>query len=285
MKRYPFANYILDIPDDHKIGDIHAVDHFYDRAFGAFYRAIARRSPHGTFIDIGANVGDTAAAMLSACPENPILCVEGSPDFVPYLQANLRHLGPRVTLLARYVRPPLAANIGVRTVNDRGSAHLSSGEAPGAPLGDSAFVTVDELLRQAHALGPEIALVKTDTDGFDGYIVSALLGAADCPLFFECDLHMGLPEVETPWPDVFKRLDARRYAVVVFDNHGLPILTAQTEVAQILTDLCGYVSLQRAVHPVRMHYIDVWAFPPGWHDTFTEIRDGLRRELLRPYRF
>lgn len=285
MKRYPFANYILDIPDDHKIADIHAVDHLYDRAFGEFYRAIAKRSPRGTFLDIGANVGDTAAAILSVCSDNPVLCVEGSPEFVPYLQANLRHLGPRVSLINRYVRPPMVADIAVRTVHDRGSAHLMSCEAPGASLDNSAFVTLDDVLKQAHALGSEIALVKTDTDGFDGYIVSALVDDSDCPLFFECDLHMGLPEVESPWPNVFERLDAAGYAIVIFDNHGLPVLTAQEGVAQVLTDLCGYVCLQRAVQPVRMHYIDVWAFPPSWHDTFIELRDGLRREFLRPYRF
>ncbi len=285
MKRYPFGNYILDLPDDHKIQDIHAIDHFYDRAFGASYRAIAQRSPFGVIIDVGANVGDTAAAILSVCPKNPVVCVEGSPDFLPYLRANLRHLGPRVTLVDRYVRPPLAAGLALHPVHDRGTGYLSSEQAPGGVLDDSAFVDLDDLLRLALDLGPEIALIKSDTDGFDGYIVSALLGDAASPLFFECDPHMGLPDIETPWPDVFHRLEAGGYSVIVYDNHGLPILAAQSNVGQILSDLCGYASLQRAVHPVRLHYLDVWAFPPAWQDTFGELRDGLRRDFLRPFRF
>jgi FkbM family methyltransferase len=285
VKRYPFGEYILDIPDDHKIGDVHAVDHLYDRAFSMFYRKIAQRRPNGVVVDIGANIGDTAAVILGACSENPVICLEGSREFLPYLRSNLRQLGPRVTIVDRYLRPSIAEPIPLRAVHDSGTGYLSEGGGHDATLDPSAFIEIDDLLHLASGLGPDVALVKTDTDGFDGYIVAELLERVDCPLFFECDPQLGLQNVASPWPGVFRDLAARGYSVIVFDNHGLPMLAAESGVDQLLTDLCGYLALQRAIHPVRLHYLDVWAFPPAWAPTYVSLRDTLRGDLLKPYRF
>lgn len=285
MRRYPFASYILDIPDDHKIFDIHAVDPFYDRTFTHIYSTIGAHKPSGLIVDIGANVGDTAATILSTCHSNPILCVEGSPEFLPYMRSNLRHLGSRVTLLDRYLRPPATRSISLNAVHERGSGFLTNDTTRGQTVACSSFVEWEEFLHIASQLAPEIALIKTDTDGFDGYIVSELLHQTDFPIFFECDTNLVLPCIENPWPNVFKKLNERGYSILVFDNHGLPMLAAQSDVENILTDLSGYSSLQRSVLPIRVHYLDIWAFPPEWKETFVALKDVLRNDLLRPYRF
>ncbi len=285
MKRYPFGAYILDIPDDHKISQIHQVDTLYDRGFGFILKAIHTAVPDGVFIDIGANVGDTAATFLTHCYGNPILCIEGSDVFYPYLKANHRFLGPSVTIVNKFLRPTVFGSTPLQYQEEAGTGYLSVKDGTKPAVAVTQFISFDELLSLSANLSSSIALFKTDTDGLDGYIVLEALDRIDCPLFFECDPNLVLPELDSPWPKSFDELERRGYSVLVFDNHGLPMLVLENVRANILTDLTGYASLQRAIQPIRTHYFDIWAFPPNWHDCFEEAAKLLRGDLLKPYRF
>ena len=45
------------------------------------------------------------------------------------------------------------------------------------------------------------------------------------------------------------------------------------------------IHLQRSVHPTRIHYLDIWAFPPNWKGTFDIVAGRLRGDMLKPYAF
>jgi FkbM family methyltransferase len=286
MKRYPFGNLLLHVPDDHKISEIHSIHALYDRAYGFILREVARRAPDGTIVDIGANVGDTAAYMASHVG-NPILSIEGGQPFLEYLRSNLRFLGPQVTLLEKFVLPSALAQRSMHygTLSGTGSMVLAY---PGAaPVAREGFIDVQGLLARARELSRDgsLALVKSDTDGLDGYIMNDAIAHAEVPLFFECDPTLVLPDVGNPWRPLFQELDARRYAIVVFDNLGRPMFVDDQRPGATLRDLCGYVSFQRSVHPVNIHYLDVWAFPESWRDVFAPVAATLRSEHLKPHGF
>ncbi|MBU0499532.1 MAG: hypothetical protein KJ558_06995 [Gammaproteobacteria bacterium] len=284
MKRYPFGKFILDIPDDHRIIEIHRSNILYDRAYGCIIEEIARACPDGVFIDIGANIGDTAA-FLATYSANPILCVEGSPTYAAYLRANLRHFSGQVRLIEKFLRTKSLARLKLGYEEGTGSGGLiSSNNSSGPSIADEQFIDTVGLLKEASSLG-SVSLVKTDTDGFDGYIVTDLLSAVDAPIFFECDTLVTIPDVPSPWPEVYEMLERNGYSIVIFDNHGLPMLLADRASASILRDLSGYIHLQRTVHPVRIHYLDVWAFPPSWIAVYERISSSLRSDFLKPFRF
>lgn len=284
MKNYLFGKFILDIPDDHKIVEIHCVHVLYDRAFGFIIEEIGKASPGGVFVDIGANVGDTAAVFASYS-SNPILCIEGNVEFLNYLKSNLRHIGAQVHVLEKFVRTLDLEKLKIRYQHGSGTGAMSVGNGGGQVVDSRDFVTVPDIAKKAKKLGHDIALFKSDTDGMDGYIISDALELIDAPLFFECDTISILSELKNPWPKVFRELSERDYKIIVFDNHGLPMLIEEDDPEQKLLDLAGYIHLQHAVQPVRVHYLDIWAFPRRWDEVFQRISNLLRSRLLKPFSF
>lgn len=277
MRRYPFGKFLLDIPDDHRIVEIHRQAALYDRSYGFILEAIAAERPSATFLDIGANVGDTAA-LIATHTSNPIVSVEGDGHYLGYLLSNLRYLGSQVRVIDRFVRTSSLADVPLAYQRDEGSGSMATGG--GVAVESDRFIGLDELLDEVG----ELAMVKTDTDGLDGFIVDDLLARQlDVPLFFECDTMYAMPEQPNPWPSIFARMDD--HAVLIFDNQGLPMLLCEEGAGRALRDLSGYVHLQRCVLPVRTHYLDVWSFPRSWLSTFRAIAERLRGDLLKPYLF
>lgn len=278
MQRYPFGKFLLSMPDGHRIRDIHQVDTLYDRAFGFITEEISRKMPDGIFIDIGANIGDTAAYISTYC-NNTILCVEGSETFLGYLRHNKNIIGDNIRVIEKFIGVEAfeGKNVEYVLANGTGCLRLGDGSGPASKN----LLSIDEMLLQCAGLLKPLALVKTDTDGLDGFIVQELLSKTDCPLFFECDTIHGIDGLETPWSDVFRRLNG--YGLIIFDNSGLPILTVRGGGESILRDLSGYIQTQFSVSRIRIHYLDVWAFPPNWLDVFDSVRSVLQSDLLRGY--
>ena len=160
-------------------------DHpLYDRAIGR----IAGETG-GPIVDIGANVGDTAAEMR-AQTDAPILCIEPDGRFFAILRRNAPQLEP-VEL-----------------------EHAAVG--PDKPL---SRILAD------HPAFAEPALVKIDTDGMDVPIVLAdldFLARVRPVLFFEYDPHFGAT------PDVFERLREIGYRTMdVYENTGELVRTVE----------------------------------------------------------
>ncbi len=282
MKRYPFGKFILDVPDDHKIFEIHRNAVLYDRGFGSIIEAIGTASPKAAIIDIGGNVGDTAAYIASNVG-NRIISVEGSPVYIPYFRSNLRHLGNQVTLVDKFIRPNSTASLRLDYQGGEGTGMLRPAGDSGIP--DDRFITLEQLIALAKKTVGDICLVKSDTDGMDGFIVRDVIEKLNVPVFFECDTTVVMPGVANPWPGLFRTLSEKMYSTIVFDNFGLPVLIEEQNVEQVLRDLAGYAHLQRAIHPIRIHYYDVWAFPPKWKAVFEKVAEFLRSDLLKPFGF
>jgi FkbM family methyltransferase len=284
VKRYSFGKFVLDIPDDHKVRDIHREDYLYDRLYDPILDVIGARNPSGVLLDIGANVGDSAAFMATYL-HNPIVSVEGAEAFLPSLRGNAELIGPQVKVIERFVSSPLLRSHRLRFDALAGTGSLRPASTDDIPVPADRFISVTELLAQAHEFGPSIALVKSDTDGFDGFLLPELLDLTDCPICFECDLIITFAGAPTPWPNVFRRLTMGNYGVVVFDNVGLPLCATNSNPGELLADLSGNIHMQYCVGHIRTHYIDVWAFPPSAVDVFHEVTVKLRQRYLKPFGF
>ena len=132
------------------------------------------RSPSGSrriqvtlpVLDIGANVGDSAAQILAAV-DAMVLCVEGDPYWVSYLRQNLGGhqrvtmeevlLMPDDSRVRRGQRRPLR---GAR----RASSPTDEPRSPQPTMSVRALAPLPPGLRR-------LRLVKSDTDGFDTQLV------------------------------------------------------------------------------------------------------------------
>jgi hypothetical protein len=149
--RYRVGDVELELPLSHQLP-------FFQHAHPAYDTAIADIAAEagGPVVDIGANVGDTAAAIRTRT-DVPILCIEGDPRFFALLERNAVQLGD-VELEPAYV----------------------TGE-------------LDRILDD-HPRFAAPALLKVDVDGMDVAILDAnleLLARTQPVVFFEYDPHLG----------------------------------------------------------------------------------------------
>jgi FkbM family methyltransferase len=172
----------------------------YDRAIG---RIAAEAG--GPVVDIGANVGDTAAEIRSQT-DVPILCIEGDDRFFGLLERNAPQL-ESVELEHAFVEAPAQALVE----RAAGTARLVAGQS-------SIRTKSLTLILEDHPRFGRPALLKLDTDGMDVPIVLAnleLLSRTKPTLFFEYDPHLGAT------PDVFDRLRRVGYRRMdVYENTG-----------------------------------------------------------------
>lgn len=166
-------------------------------------------------IDVGSNIGDSAR-QIAASVDCEVLCIEGDPVWLPFLQKNTHDLP--------VVIEPVFLNVGAANeaavVRSGGTSKLvpSGGGSPPIKLS-----TVDDVLNRNRAFNaPD--LIKSDTDGYDCLIVSEFLRAGiagDPVIFFEYDPWMtqttGNPEAAGVWAELS---NAQYEHVVVWDNFG-----------------------------------------------------------------
>lgn len=289
-KQINIRGYHLDFPDDHRLSDIQAAVPTYDKLHDPIFAIVGARDPKGVFIDVGANVGDTAAIMR-ANASNPIICVEGSATYVPFLRKNISALdsAAAIDIVDKFLFCESLKTLNLTYSSSTGSGGFRS-DAPeeGAERATpNTTVTIDALLKQ-HALHPNsIALFKTDTDGLDAFILCDALNAGlnQTVLFFECDLHLTVGGAEgiEKWQAVLTTMCRNDYSFIIFDNLGLPIAFLDETSNIKIFDSIDYISNQYMFKHVYIHYLDVWAFPPSCRELFTAACAAYRGRDLRKY--
>ena len=181
----------LELPLSHELPFYRSDHPEYGEAVGRIAAELG-----GPVVDVGANVGDTAA-IVRAHTDAPILCVEGDDRFFALLRRNAAHLDPQPELEHAFVDAPAWATVE----RSRGTARVVAGQ------GRLRSRTLGAILDDHPAFAAP-ALLKLDTDGLDVPILLAeldLLGRLRPELFFEYDPSLGAD------PAVFERLHALGY--------------------------------------------------------------------------
>ena len=180
------ANYPMTLPSGHPLLallDTQSSGHQPYREAGLIRLAQALQAlgRKGTVIDIGANVGDSCAIIHRLCAL-PILCLEASDFFFPYLEENIRrHFADRASARQAFV---MAASGDAPT----GLYHVAGTARPVAQPGteSSDVLAIADVLD----LAGQTALLKIDIDGLDLELVAAALdhGQPRYPIYFELEL-------------------------------------------------------------------------------------------------
>lgn len=221
------------VPAGHPIVRFQREQPYRDLPVGITAGVVGRKYPEASFVDVGANVGDTAAMMASHAA-NPLILVDASGYYLPILRQNARAL-PNV----RRIEPVFVSTddtpVAGRLRHWGGTATLDTG-------GDRVIGTTKPL---AAVADPDTRFVKIDTDGSDYAILRSSgrwLGEARPLVLFESDV--STPALHAQWLEALKALGAAGYtSYVVWDDQGNHMTT--TEDSDVL------VSLHRWLHQRR----------------------------------
>lgn len=253
---------VIHLPADHRLPEYQRAHPLYDR----FLPRLAAALPAGAHVvDVGANVGDTLAAMHAASPALAFTCIEPDARFGTYLDANIARLrardpGLQVTVARAMVGKAVA------------SAALASGNgtARAEPGQGMATTTLDALV------DAPVALLKSDVDGYDWDVLDSgeALIARDKPLlFFECLLDTAAQKAG--FEATIARLAAQGYADwTVFDNFGALLLRSPGPAP--LFALLDYVWEQNQGRASRtIWYLDVLAATPRHRALLDRLLPGM----------
>jgi FkbM family methyltransferase len=248
--------------------------HLYDTALAKIARVMKAKYPTLHAIDVGANVGDTAA-LIRESDEIPVLCIEGDPSLFPLLEENVARLGPEVKIERSFLGPDgLGINLGsardlgnnaclVEAVDEEGATNLRS-------------------LRAILADHPEFGnskLLKTDTEGFDFTILKQsidFIRESKPAIFFEYDptFHSDEPQAGL---EIIEELTSADYSdFIYYDNFGNFLLHAEASNRTIFADLDRYLASNRR-HGVAVYYFDICALHQEDAELAIEIKSLTQR--------
>jgi FkbM family methyltransferase len=167
----------LVMPLSHRVPTLLAEHPFYDQVIVRLVKALKKKKAPILAIDVGANIGDTAALLLDAGADQ-IVCVEADPLFFRFL---LRNWGDNPNVQCKNVMLADSADQKLTTVHCSGTAYL-------LPKPDSAHTsrTLDSVIFDSP---PDyVDLLKIDTDGFDFRVLRGsehILSRFKPAIFFE----------------------------------------------------------------------------------------------------
>ncbi len=235
-KEYLVGRTRLVLPPDHALEQYQARWKRYDRALGDIAQLIWRKTPDFRAIDIGANVGDSAA-LICAHHDVRTLCIEGTEAFLPYLRENARRIGPNVMIEAAFVGDPAAPGYAVQT-SQLGTAKL---------VADASTSVVVKPLDALLAGSPDFSrprLLKIDTDGFDFQIImasSALLADLKPVVFYEYAPFEQPNGVADGIRSFQSLIEAGYRYFIVYDNFGNYLIHLRADNVAQFIDLNGYL--------------------------------------------
>jgi len=255
----------LRVPAGHALPAIMAQWEYYGWNIARIVDVIAGSFPDLRVIDIGANIGDTAA-MIRRVSDCPILCVEGVPEYLRYLAENVKFLN--VEIFPGYVSIDGAADSLFAAVSD-GSASASK-TGPQAVGVEKITALPLEVILDQHPRFKVSKFWKIDTDGLDCPIIQAsrsLIQKARPIIFFEYDPFLTQGDsAMVVWEFV---RDLGYLDAVAWDNVGNYMGAYNLRDALTGNDLYAVAAGWR-----KLRYLDICIF----HEEDHGIADAVRRK-------
>lgn len=264
---FHFEGFQLLAPISHQLAFFRRDLPLYSKNIGTVAKLLKDHYPNLTMVDIGANIGDTAAIVNRQCPV-PMLCVEGSPRFYDYLKANLSTMAvdaePDLALVGNEINGPQ------RLVLKEGTAR--------SELDVEAGVRAQSLstILARHPRFMNFKLLKVDTDGFDCSILGGelpLLEKHHPVIFFEYDPQLFCG---SPWDGLRLFFGLRQIGyddVLFYANTGELLAGGSLADEDFLQDMHAWAASQAS-----RRYCDVCVFAREDGEVAAQIRAVTRQE-------
>ncbi len=229
---------------------------YYNAALPRLSGFLRRHTGHLTFIDVGANIGDTAALISRVVPDGKYLCVEASDFYFNALKQNVDKVAGITPVQALCDEGEGMASVSLDVIGDSAVVKSAAG-------GGIRTVTIDQLTAEYTQFAHPNVL-KIDTDGYDFRILRGskkVLLDAKPVLFFEFSPYHLIDAGEQPI-SIFPFLQANGYRhMLLYDKFGYLFIEAESIETTMLDRLIGYTMRRRG------EYFDILVF----HETMTPM--------------
>lgn len=229
----------------------------YTVELGRLARCVFQAYPDALMIDVGANVGDTAA-IVKTMVDVPVICIEGDAAVFRRLQQNIAPM--KDTTAHRCFLGEKAETINAAIEKKGWDTTIIPVAEPEPTAAESiTLVTLDEFAARL-PLPKKCKLLKVDVEGFDLKVLrgaSRLLTEDRPVVLFEWN-HDNLEKIGDTGLEIFSRLQSLGYQdLLIFDGAGCFMLPANVSDLQLLQDLYDYA---RSLRPMGLFYYDIGAF-------------------------
>ncbi len=157
------GSYELQIPKDHLLVKLRKQQPYRDLCIGITAKFVAAKRPDASIVDVGANIGDTAA-IIANYVHNKLILVEASDYFFGILTQNARQFTNELVLKRAMVASGRSTRGNLQHWG--GTAHFQEEANSGTQI---------ETQRLEDIAGSNVGFVKIDTDGFDVEILRSSL--------------------------------------------------------------------------------------------------------------
>ena len=275
LVRYNLDGAELLLPLAHEMPLYRRAFRHYSENVGRLASYVAAKYPELKIIDIGANVGDTAAIVRAKCAA-PILSIAGDEFYFQRLQANIQRSQMRDVQPCRTFVGTATAQMSGELRREGGTASFVAGFAQSLST-----ARLSEVLTLYPAF-QGAKLLKVDTDGFDCQILeseSSWLAETKPVAFIEYDPYLTLKQGYDARA-IFQHLLSIGYCTCIFwENTGEYLLTAELSNISLLDDLHFYYSRHRG-----KKYADIALIHEDDVDIGVEIQQAERgyfRDVMR----
>ena len=218
-KSYRVGSFLIELSPGHLLHEYQAVHPFYDK----FPLFVTKYLPEATYvIEVGANVGDTLASMVTGNSDLNYICIEADSDFFQFLGTNIKSMQSLCKFNVEALNLMVAQEIKYKSLEG-----LNGTKKGIEALSDDNFlnsVSLDSLFEERENF--KVSLLMVDVDGFDFDVIKSarnIVEQSSPILFFEVT---PLTEENTEkYLKLMGDLESTGYLHwTVFDNFGNLIL-------------------------------------------------------------
>jgi FkbM family methyltransferase len=207
-----------------------------------------------TVIDVGANVGDSLAAMAENNSAVNYICIEPDDTFFHFLTRNISRIKSAISDLKVY---PVKSLVGKNVLNAVLEGKDGTKHAVINKNGTIQSRTLSEILVDLPSIS-NIRILKSDVDGFDYDVLDSSLDVMRDHrpmIFFECQYDCDYQKIG--YEKMLSILEEEGYCDwIVFDNYGECV--ARTSDIKIVVQLIEYVWAQNIGNAYRtIYYYDI----------------------------
>lgn len=273
-KEYQIGPHKILIPLEHALESYQKNYKRYDFALGEVAKIIFEKYPNSSAVDIGANVGDSAA-LICKYQNIPVLCVEGTPYYLNFLKKNALRIGSNIFIDECFAGEDGSLIDSNNIMKKAGTASILKAEVETfSGLGSNPIKV--KSLKRILVDNPkflQMKLLKIDTDGYDFRIIRKSINEIKVikpVLFFEYDLHFYENAVDEAMLALRDLVAGGYKHFIVYDNFGNYLLS--TDDIAIFNDLNIYLNLNKKYKQI-VYYLDVCAFHTDDFDLCKKIKE------------
>jgi FkbM family methyltransferase len=248
---------LIRLPDRSQVLHYKEQFHLYDTALADIAEVVWTRYPNVHAIDIGANVGDSAALIRKAA-KIPVLCVEGDSLLLPILEENVSGMGPGVAIEPSFVGVD-GDRVDIGSIDDPG--HNASIVNAFSDRGQITLRSLERILEDYPAFS-RAKLMKVDVEGMDFDLIRLSAGFirnVRPVIFFEYNPSFRPDKPDAGLETIDVLIGAGYSVFLYYDNFGNFLLSADAVNRRLFIDLDRYLASNRR-HGVAIYYFDICAF-------------------------